>query len=140
MTRHLLFMRSVGAILGAAALVVMGIAAHAEPVTLDGQTFASLAAFLQGSWRYQQRQPEQTMNMRFGADGSFYFHNETIDVTHNGSFSATNNRMQLSLTQTCQRGKCVTNNPPRVVDYPMRPAKPNVFFSNDEEWTRVPAE
>ncbi len=125
-------------ILGATLLAALSVGAHAEEFSVGGRSYPSLEAFLQGSWTWLRRDPPQIVHMRYGKDGSFYFNNETIRLTHNGTYKGTPKGIELVITQTCDAKGCADRAPPMVVNYPLRPEAPNRFYSADEEWNRDP--
>lgn len=125
-------------VLGVVALGVIS-AAQAQEISVQGRTFASLEAFLEGNWIFYRREPAQTMRLRFGgSDRSLYFNNETAELIHYGSYKSAANGVELTITKSCDPKGCTDRNPPAVLTYPIKPDTPNRFYSNDEEWNRAP--
>lgn len=138
MTRQSLVAGCLRAILCATLLAAASPPAHAEAFTIGGRTFASAEAFLIGSWTWLRRDPAQTVRMRFGRDGSFFFNNDTTKLTHTGSYRSSAKGIELVIAKTCDAKGCSDRTPPMVVNYPLRPETPNRFYSADEEWNRDP--
>src|SRR5690242_14369097 len=44
-------------------------------VNLPDAKYASLPAYLAGTWKWERQEPRQTMIMRFGPGTAFFFHN-----------------------------------------------------------------
>jgi hypothetical protein len=115
----------------AAALLMIagaGPVAQAQPITIDGQRFASLANYLVGDWKEEHPEPRETRFMRFSRDGSFYFRNETTNIEHTGRFTTSSNRLEVTL---------LTTDPPKVLAFELAPQALNHFISEAEHWYRV---
>ncbi|TMJ31183.1 MAG: hypothetical protein E6G95_03895 [Alphaproteobacteria bacterium] len=113
--------------------------ADAQQVKLSDGTYPSTAAYLEGTWKWERQEPRQSMIMRFGRDGSFFFHNFTIDLQHWGTYRATGQKLAITLARSCEdKGKnCETRNPPKDLDYSITPTSANVFMANTERWERM---
>ena len=120
-------------------LLATGSAARGQPINLPDGNFASTTAYLIGTWKWERPEPRQTMIMRFGTDGSFFFHNFTIDLQHWGTYVTAGQHLELTLTRSCEeQGKnCETRDPPKKLEYTITPASANVFQSNQERWERM---
>jgi hypothetical protein len=118
---------------------VPSLSAQGQQITLSDGSWPSTAAYLAGTWKWERQQPRQTMIMRFGADGSFFFHNFTIDLQHWGSFTAGSQKLALSVTRSCEDkgGTCENRNPPLALEYTIKPTAANVFMANTERWERL---
>ena len=138
MTRQSLVAGCLSAILCVTLAVILSLPAHAEAITVGGRNYDSLEAFLEGSWTWLRRDPPQIVRLRFGQDRSFSFNNETIKLTHEGSFKGTGDGVEFVITRSCDTKECVDRAPPMVVNYQLRPETPNRFYSADEEWNRDP--
>jgi hypothetical protein len=124
----------------ALALIVLSaaFAVRAQTITLSDGNYASTAAYLEGTWKWERQEPRQTMIMRFSQDGSFYFNNYTIDLQHWGRYTATGQELALQVTRSCEgKGKvCENRNPPLDLSYSITPRSANVFMANTERWER----
>ncbi len=114
-------------------------AVEAQQVKLSDGSYPSMAAYLQGTWKWEREEPRQTVIMRFGRDNSFFFHNFTIDRQHWGSYSASDGKLAVVVTRTCddKGSTCENRNPPLNVEYPVAPNSANVFMSQTERWERM---
>ena len=113
--------------------------AAAQAIKLSDGSYASTGAYLEGTWKWERQEPRQTMIMRFGRDGSFFFHNYTIDLQHWGTYRAVGQQLFLTLTRSCenQSSNCQDRSPPKDLDYAIAPTSANVFMANSERWERV---
>ena len=113
--------------------------AQAQQVKLSDGTYASTAAYLEGTWKWERQEPRQTVIMRFGSDSSFFFHNFTIDRQHWGRYSAASGKLSVVVTRTCDdKGKnCENRDPPLNVAYDIVPTTANVFMAQSERWERM---
>jgi len=120
-------------------LLVPGVAAQGQEIKLSDSSYPSTAAYLAGTWKWERPEPRQTMIMRFGRDGSFFFHNFTIDLQHWGTYSAAGQHLDLTVTRSCEeQGKtCEDRAPPKHLEYTISPTSANVFQSNTERWERM---
>jgi hypothetical protein len=114
-------------------------AAQAQQVKLSDGTWASTGAYLQGTWKWERQEPRQTMIMRFSRDGSFFFHNFTIDLQHWGTYRATGESLAITLTRSCEEkgSNCENRNPPKDLAYTITPTTANLFMANSERWERM---
>ena len=118
--------------------LMTAVSADAQQVKLADGAWASTAAYLEGTWKWERPEPRQTMIMRFRRDGSFFFHNFTIDLQHWGRFRAEGQHLALTLTRSCEDkgGNCEDRNPPKKLEYAITPTSANVFMANSERWER----
>jgi hypothetical protein len=127
----------------AAFAVVLGLmtafAAAAQQVKLADGTWPSTAAYLEGTWKWERQEPRQSMIMRFGRDGSFFFHNFTIDRQHWGTYRGAGQTLSLTITRTCDnQGKiCEDRSPAQDLAYAITPTTANLFMANAERWERM---
>jgi len=138
MTRQSLVASFLSVILCATVLDAASLPVHAEAITLEGKNFASLQAFLVGSWTWIRREPAQVVHMRFGNDGSFFFNNATIKLMHYGNYKTTEKGIELTILRSCDPNGCENRTTPVVHNYSLRPETPNRFMAGSEEWNRDP--
>jgi hypothetical protein len=119
-------------------MLTSGLAARAQQITLSDASYPSAGAYLEGTWKWERQEPRQSMIMRFGRDGSFYFHNYTIDLQHWGRYTATGERLAVKVTRSCEdMGRlCEDRDPPLDLSYAFTPTGANVFMANTERWER----
>jgi hypothetical protein len=119
-------------------MLATALAAQAQQITLSDGNYASTGAYLEGTWKWERAEPRQTMIMRFGRDGSFYFHNFTIDLQHWGRYTASGKDLALKVTRSCEdKGNaCENRNPPLDLNYTITPSSANLFLANTERWER----
>jgi hypothetical protein len=130
---------AVAALVAAHLLVAPCGTAWAEPLILSDGRYASEAEYIAGNWKWERAEPRQTMIMRFGRDGSFFYHNLTTDLQHWGSYVATGGNLQVKVTRSCENKgtNCEDRKPPATLEYPCTPVSANVFMSNSERWERM---
>jgi len=123
----------------ATVLMLVFAPAHAQQIKLSDATYTSASAYLDGIWKWERPEPRQTVIMRFNRDGTFFFHNLTIDLQHWGTYRATDNSFSVSLTRSCEKqgSDCANRTPPKTFDYPFTPTSANVFMSKTERWERM---
>lgn len=114
-------------------------AVQAQQIKLADGTWPSTGAYLQGTWKWERQEPRQTMIMRFNRDGGFFFHNFTIDLQHWGTYRATGATLSITLTRSCEEkgANCENRNPPKDLEYTIRPTTATVFMANSERWERM---
>jgi hypothetical protein len=113
-------------------------AAGAQQVRLADGTWVSTAVYLEGTWKWERPEPRQTMIMRFSRNGSFFFHNFTVDLEHWGRYRVDGQHLALTLTRSCEdKGStCKNRNPPKTLEYTIVPTSANMFMANSERWER----
>jgi hypothetical protein len=126
-------------IVGASLILACAQGAMAQQLTLSDGKYASPTAYLTGTWKWERQEPRQTMIMRFGSDGTFFFHNFTVDIQHWGRFTATDDKLNITLSRTCEKQStdCSDYDPPKPLDYAYRPTGADVFMSSAERWERM---
>jgi len=104
----------------------------------DGK-YASLAAYLAGTWKWERQEPRQSMIMRFGPGNAFFFHNFTIDLQHWGTYQATNDMLAVFLTRSCSEkgSNCNNRSPPEKMEFSFKPIGAHAFTSSSERWERI---
>jgi hypothetical protein len=123
-----------------AAILAWSVSATAQSLVVAGTSYASPAEYLVGTWQWLREKPQQLMQMHFARNGDFFFNNLTAELIHYGKFEATKDSIRLTITRTCEKGKCRSPNPPALHNYPLRPLEPNVMYSADEKWNRLSSE
>jgi hypothetical protein len=113
--------------------------APAQGVTLPDGKYASLPAYLAGTWKWERQEPRQSMIMRFGPGNAFFFHNFTIDLQHWGTFSVTADTLTVFLTRSCSEKStnCGDRSPPDKMEFGFQADSANVFQSSGERWERM---
>jgi len=110
--------------------------ADAQQVKRSDGTWPSTAGYLEGTWKLERQEPRQTMIMRFERDGSFFFHNLTIDLQHWGTYSTAGQNLSLTLLRSCEdKGSNCENR--KDLEYAIAPTTANVFMANAERWERM---
>ena len=117
-------------------LLVPGASQAQELKLADGSRYASAAAYYVGTWKWERPEPRQTAITRLGADGSFFFHNLTIDLQHWGTYSTAGQNLSLTLLRSCEdKGSNCENR--KDLEYAIAPTTANVFMANAERWERM---
>jgi hypothetical protein len=126
-------------IVGTSLILAFAQGTMAQQLTLPDGKYASPAAYLAGLWKWERQEPRQTMIMRLGGDGTFFFHNFTVDIQHWGKFTATADKLNIMLSRTCEKqgSDCSDYDPPKRLDYPYVPTGADVFMSSAERWERM---
>jgi len=114
--------------------------AQADPVVVPGGRFRSMVDYLAGTWVWEKPQPRQTMHMRFGRNGLFFFNNFTLGISHYGRYEiGAGGALHLELYRTCtDHGReCRTNTPPRTENDTIHPIRANEFATQKDSWIRL---
>jgi hypothetical protein len=127
------------ALVGVLLSLTASLGVSAQPVELKDGKYPSMKDYLVGAWNWERQEPRQTVRMRFGRDGGFFFHNLTLGLQHYGTFTTKGTSLLLKISRTCAKNgaQCESRNPAMEVDYALVPVSANLFTSDKERWERM---
>lgn len=126
---------SLRATLAVLAVVASFAPAQAQSIEVGGRSYASGPAYLAGEW--QTPNNGKPIRMNFTAGGVLVIDQTTEGIVRHGVYEVIKEGLVMLIKRVCVRDKCSDMPPANPLLWPFKPAEPNKFLIDKEEWERL---